>query len=259
MKFLALFLTILSSCCLAELEPRVTVEWISGSSDIRSGEPLHSVIKMKISKGWHTYWKNPGDIGLSYEIDANLPEGWTLGDIQYPKPKRITAHGFRSFIYEGDVLFPITMTPTSKTTGPIPEITATLSWLTVNDVMCIQEKVELRLSSAADPKTVDAAYLAIPNALPGAKLTILDTGEHLQITLTLPADSELDPTTFEVFPANRDIVSASSELKFKASPTSPTTWICIAEKSEHLTGEIESFSLELFKIGEPSWSISMAN
>ena len=58
---------------------------------------------------WHGYWSNPGDAGQGLKLWLDLPEGWQIGDLVYPVPKRLTISGLMNHIYEGPytVLLPI--------------------------------------------------------------------------------------------------------------------------------------------------------
>ena len=43
-----------------------------------------------MDKGWHTYWRNPGDSGGPIEIDWDLPKGFSVSDIKWPLPERLS-------------------------------------------------------------------------------------------------------------------------------------------------------------------------
>ena len=65
---------------------------------IRAGQPFRVGLHMKLDRGWHTYWKNPGDAGLPARLKWTLPEGFTAGPIQWPAPAahpRAAAHELR--------------------------------------------------------------------------------------------------------------------------------------------------------------------
>lgn len=110
-------------------ENMATAEWIPESNKVAPGELFRTVVRMKVNEGWHTYWENPGEGGLPIAVKAELPEGWTLGKIQFPAPIAFTTGQLHGFGYEGEVLFPLTITPpagsdaTELPAGIVPKIT----------------------------------------------------------------------------------------------------------------------------------------
>ncbi len=254
MRATALISVLIATSALAQ--QHATATWVTATQSITQGEPIHSIIKMKVSERWHTYWKNPGEGGIPIEIEAALPDGWKLDEIQYPAPKRLLTGELPSFGYEGEVIFPVTIHPPKDAQGSLPEIKAKLSWLTCNESNCVPGEAKLTLSTKGDTSVIQAAYRAIPKPLDGGKLEFTADKTQVVITLSLTEKTNIDPTLYEVFPITPNIISAASELRFKASENKPNTWIAIGKISEYIEINIKSLSLELFKSGEASWSIS---
>ena len=222
-----------------------TATWIPSESSIRGGESLRTVIKMNVNDGWHTYWTNPGEVGIPLALKAELPEGWSIGEIQYPAPKRFMTGELASYGYEGEIIFPVTITPPAGTEGKIPPLRTTLSWLTCNEKTCIPGKAQLKLSSSANPKLVATAYETLPLPLPDAKLTIISADEFIQMTLTLAADSDIHPSDYEIFPVTPNIIDPAAKPRFEPNPTTPHAWISTAPKSEYFTDNLEGLTLVL--------------
>jgi DsbC/DsbD-like thiol-disulfide interchange protein len=233
-----------------------TATWMTAGKSVADAAPIRSIIQIKVSDGWHTYWKNPGEGGIPIKIEAKLPDGWTLSDIQYPAPKRFTNGELPSIGYEGEILLPITLHPPKAAPSTLPELKATLSWLTCNESGCVPGEAELILSTKGDATAIQKAYDAIPKPLEGAKLEFVANKDLLSLTLTLPEKSKIDPSVYDVFPVTPDTISASSELRFKAIQGKSNAWIATGKSSEYLDVKIKSLSIELFKSGEPAWSIS---
>lgn len=255
MKATSLISVFLASASLVQAE-QATATWITASKSSESGKPIETVIRMKVAEGWHTYWKNPGEGGIPIKITANLPDGWKLGEILYPAPKRYASAELPSIGYEGEVMLPITIQPAKEAKGPLPEIKATLSWLTCNDASCVPGDAELTLSTTGDASVIQKAYEATPKPLDGAKLEFMADEKQVAMTLTIPGKSKIDPSVYDVFPVTPDTISAASELRFKASEGKPNTWVATGKSSEYIDVKIDSLSIELFKSGEPGWSIS---
>src|SRR5688500_8821506 len=66
------------------------------------GQTITLALVMQPAKGWHGYWKNPGDSGMETQIAWQLPPGLSAGPIQYPVPGRLTIGGLMNYVYEGD-------------------------------------------------------------------------------------------------------------------------------------------------------------
>jgi thiol:disulfide interchange protein DsbD len=256
MKTAALLSILIASSALAQVQ-HATATWAT-TQTATTGGPIQTVIRMKVDAGWHTYWKNPGEGGIPIKIEAKLPDGWKLGEIQYPAPKRYTTGELPSIGYGGEVFLPITIYPPkgARSDGKLPEIKANLSWLTCNESSCVPGEADLILSATGDPVVIQKAYDATPKPLEGAKLAFVTDKNQVTLTLTLPEKSKIDPTTYDVFPVTPDTISAASELHFKPTEGKPSTWTTIGKSSEYLDVKINSFTIEIFKTGEPAWSVS---
>jgi DsbC/DsbD-like thiol-disulfide interchange protein len=265
LQSLAMIRSILLLACLlpvsnagAQGKGHASASWIAEKGDIAAGSPIRTVIRMTVDEGWHTYWKNPGEVGIPISLKADLPEGWKLGEIEYPVPHRITTEGLTSFCLEGEVLLPLTLTPPSGFAGKLPALRGTLSWLACNDEGCIPGDAEIALSDVADPETASKAYAALPQPIPGAKLQLTLADDDIILTLILPADSEIDPSAFEVFPATRNVISPAAQPAFAKNPAAPGTWIAKAAKSEYLDGKPEGLALVLANKSGAAWTLSTA-
>ena len=57
-----------------------------------------------LEKGWHTYWKYPGESGKPLKVKWDTPKGSALSDLQWPVPERFQIGSFTNFIYKDHVL-----------------------------------------------------------------------------------------------------------------------------------------------------------
>ena len=87
----------------AELVPETTT--------IAAGKPFTVAVKLKHIEHGHSYWKNPGGPGKGTKLKWTLPEGFTAADPQWPAPKVGDAAGFVGYLYEGEVVPLVTITP----------------------------------------------------------------------------------------------------------------------------------------------------
>ncbi len=149
-------------------------------------------VKYTVAPGWHIYWENPGDTGMSTTIALTLPAGFSAGPVQYPGPESFVMPGdLVNYGYEGEVVLLSELTapavlPASGT------ITAETRWLVCSPAQCVpgSETLTLALGGAAEPAAGWRDRL--PEALP-ATATRLTDGLTTTITLVGPRSGEVFP------------------------------------------------------------------
>src|SRR6185503_19880555 len=52
--------------------PHVEAELVAAKTALVPGEPVQVALRLKMERGWHTYWQNPGDSGLPTKLNWNL-------------------------------------------------------------------------------------------------------------------------------------------------------------------------------------------
>ena len=63
--------------------PRAEASLISESDTHTAGQPLRVALRLRMAKGWYTYWRNPGDAGAPPELEFTLPDGITASPIAW--------------------------------------------------------------------------------------------------------------------------------------------------------------------------------
>src|SRR5689334_13174402 len=88
---IALALTLAGAAVSAQpaTTPHVTARLAAETTGAAPGSTLYAAVILTAEKGWHTYWRNPGDAGEATKIAWTLPAGWRAGDIVWPAPKRL--------------------------------------------------------------------------------------------------------------------------------------------------------------------------
>lgn len=94
-------------------------------------------------EGWHGYWRNPGDAGQGMTLEWTLPEGWRVGEAQYPVPQIYVTQGIMNHVFEGEhaVLLPLSV-PENIAPGAYP-ITVFGRWLTCSASLCVPQQATL--------------------------------------------------------------------------------------------------------------------
>lgn len=183
----------------AEVPTRgIDVELISEANSIQPGRPFQVALSIHHHEGFHTYWRNPGIVGVATSIDWALPDGFTAGTIQWPLPEQIDMSGHPAHGYERDVLLMVCITPPKTLTKPAYTISGTASWMACAAACHPGSKrfsITLPVEVDADKTSVhrprfDAAKAELPHRLPGWSGTWLSGEDGTQITLqiTPPTD-----------------------------------------------------------------------
>jgi thiol:disulfide interchange protein DsbD len=125
---------------------RDTVSLVSDTDAVAAGKPFRVGLHIRLAPGWHTYWRNPGDAGVPPQLRLDLPPGAEASDIAWPAPRRIAEGPVMTYAYTGDLLLPVTVTPT-RGGGAMP-ITAHARWLVCKEI-CVPEEATFRLDLPA--------------------------------------------------------------------------------------------------------------
>lgn len=126
--------------------PHIEVELISEVAQVQPGEPFRVGLRMLPDVHWHTYWKNPGDSGLSTEMAWTLPEGASASPIQWPYPERVPMGHLVNYGYGGEHLLPVTVNPPEDLApGEEFPIVVAAEWLVCEEI-CIPGDAELSMS-----------------------------------------------------------------------------------------------------------------
>jgi DsbC/DsbD-like thiol-disulfide interchange protein len=124
----------------------VTVELISEKSSIQLGTPVRLGLHFLILKGWHIYWKNPGESGLPVRVEWQLPQEFKASELQWPIPHWIRLLNLVNFGYEDEVLLPIALESTvSQKRGASITFKGTVKWLACQEV-CVPGKSSVVLT-----------------------------------------------------------------------------------------------------------------
>jgi thiol:disulfide interchange protein len=119
---------------------------IADVSSIQPGQRFRLGVLYRIEPGWHIYWKYSGDSGIPTKIEWQLPQGFTIQDLQWPLPLREKEPGdLEVFAYSSEVLlFADVVAPAGLPPGPFT-IQAKSDWL-VCQSLCVPGHAQLSLT-----------------------------------------------------------------------------------------------------------------
>src|SRR5688572_1302427 len=139
----------------------VEVELLSASRAVTPGETMWVAIRLKPSRGWHTYWRYAGDVGSAPSVEWKLPSGWKAGEIVWPTPNRMSSPPLASYGYKRELVLatPIEV-PRNARIGSTVNIAGRITWV-VCDEECVSDEVDLSVTRpvAASP-VIDAVVTA---------------------------------------------------------------------------------------------------
>lgn len=84
---------------------------ISAVEATGSGTRLDVGLQLRLTPGWHTYWRTPGDAGVAPTIDWQGSENLAGATVAWPAPLHLPpAGGLETIGYENGVVLPISVT-----------------------------------------------------------------------------------------------------------------------------------------------------
>jgi thiol:disulfide interchange protein len=179
------------------------------------GSTLYVALVQAIDKGWHTYWRNPGDAGEPTKITWTLPAGWRAGDIVWPAPKRLPVGPLMNYGYEDEAILatPIEV-PADAKIGETAHIAAKAQMLVCADV-CVPQDADLTLDvpitatgGVADPiwgAKIAAALAAAPKPS-GLTATYQLAGQTLKVAIAGPALAGLSGADAYFYPETPGLI-----------------------------------------------------
>ncbi len=137
------------------------------------GKTMWLGLHIQHQKGWHTYWKNPGDSGLPTQLQWQLPSGWSAGETHWPIPDKIRVGEMTNYGFEGSSLLatPVSMTAAAKLTEA-QEVTLQANWLVCRQECIPQEgRFVLRIPGQSSQAVNGALFEALLRQQPQALVT----------------------------------------------------------------------------------------
>ncbi|MEP7062330.1 MAG: thioredoxin family protein [Betaproteobacteria bacterium] len=205
----------------------VEAELIAQKTAFIPGADNVVALRLTLDKGWHTYWRNPGDSGLPTTLEWKLPAGVSAGPIEWLPPQLLPAGPLTNYGYEDVALHPVTLRTAPAFSGAqVVTLAARADWLVCRET-CIPEGADLTLSLPVAPDAVDdprdgalitAALATLPGPLDrrGWKADARGDGQHVVVALTPPGGAA-DPGALRFFPDDDGRIEPSGAQKLARS------------------------------------------
>ncbi len=171
----------------------VTATLVPETAALAPGQRLAVGLHLRMAEGWHTYWRNPGDSGMPTRIRWTLPEGFTAGDIQWPRPERMPTGPLMSYGYGGEVLMISDLVVPATLAAREVTLAARVTWLECREA-CLPGRADLSItlpvaSGGGPPRPDWAAAFAraraqVPRPDPRLKAEASAAGDTLVLAVS---------------------------------------------------------------------------
>ena len=203
----------------------VSLSLLSDKTAAVPGTTLHVAVRAKIAPEWHIYWTNPGETGLPTVIKWNIPAGCSIGETNYPVPKRYNqkitdAVSMVSHTFEGEVFFAAAIEiPGSLETGSALEISADVDWQACKEICTAPTttplKISLPVNVTADDSPAAGLIRAALESRTG-KTMVIDfvhekSAQALKITGQIPEDAKPPETGAAFLPSLAGLVPPNAD------------------------------------------------
>lgn len=209
---------LLSASAFAQQPAPVTAELIAEKETVRPEEEFFLALKLTLPKGWHVYWKNPGDAGEAVDLKLDLPRGFVETRRLWPTPDRFSVGSLTEYGYKKEAFLLIGVrAPEEIKTGDVLEISGRAVWLACHKecVPMAQEVSTLIMTGKEDggfknPEVVQA-LAGLPRKTDGA--FFYETPDSLILSVPVPDQAE----TAYFFSETFDVLNYSAPQSMKTA------------------------------------------
>ncbi len=199
------------------IRPRLIAE----SANPAPGTTVAIAIEMRTEKGWHGYWKNPGEAGVAPILKWTLPKGVTIGTARFPVPTLLTVAGLANYVFESDhaLILPLTI-PADVSRGAKLPVALNANWLACTDEVCVPETGHFALDltvgdGARDQRARFDDWRRMLPMLLGGQAVFARAGKELRLAIPWPAGSPVISPHF--FPADSGLIADAAPQRFSRS------------------------------------------
>lgn len=182
-------------------------------------KPIQLLLEFQVAPKWHTYWTNPGQVGLATDLEWQLPDGWSLQQVEWPTPESFEQEGIFSFGYEGTQFVVVTLQPSKQALQGSFPIHVTMKGALCNSI-CVPERAdgnqEIQIGDAlvsdeAGQALLEKAKKRIPHELLCVEMIL----SNHEVDLLIPRMPDIDQVlSLRFFPESEDWNEAINTLTY---------------------------------------------
>ncbi len=228
-----------------------------------AGGTVYVALRQTIDKGWHTYWRNPGDSGEATRITWTLPAGWQAGAFVWPTPSRLPIGPLLNYGYTGEVLLPLPLqVPASARPGSTARLEAHAQFL-VCELTCVPEEARLTIdvpvvAAAARPDPVwgerIASALAAAPKPAGLAAVYRVEGETLKLAVTGGPLTGADLSRAYFFPFSPTLIDHAKPQAIERGAQGVT--LTLPGGYAFGASEIPATVTGVLSLGDSAWEVS---
>jgi DsbC/DsbD-like thiol-disulfide interchange protein len=256
------------SLLLADEPQPAQLQLICEKDGIVPGQTFYLGLHIKHDKGWHTYWKNPGDVGLPPSIKWDLPKGFIAHPFQWASPGLHKMGIIDVQAFHGEITHIIPMeAPANLKTGMKIKLLGHASWLMCSK-NCIPGNKDLSITlqvvkhakiSSRWKKQFAATREGLPKAVKGWNISAKTVGEYIEM-LIQPGTKQIPlphPYFFcdanhittqekpEYLPDGRDLVIRMRKTEWAPKKISRLTGHLHSKKGWDSQGKIHNMEVDI--------------
>jgi suppressor for copper-sensitivity B len=160
-------------------DSRAAVRLITATDNIAASQILEAGLEFRFAKGWHGYWRTPGDAGIPPTVDWSASENISGGDISWPAPHRLVIDELQNSVYENDVVLPVKLFLKQAQTSA--RIKASISYAACSEI-CVPLQADLTLplptgagGTSAESVLINSAQKQVPGSPDAAGIDVIRT------------------------------------------------------------------------------------
>ncbi len=223
--------------CQAEENKGLHISLISDSISIAPGDSFTVGLHIRHHPGFHTYWKNPGIVGMATAMEWTLPPGFKAGKIQWPFPELTTMASHPCHGYERDVTLPVKITAPKNITSKTITLTAKTRWMCCakdcypgfKDFSITLPVSKQNILNKNTSKLFQQSVRELPKLTAPWKTKLITMADHATIKLQLTPNKEDSPAPEYAFSEDGQI---SSNLAQKFIKQTDGSYLMTIARSE---------------------------
>jgi suppressor for copper-sensitivity B len=181
-------------------DSRAAVRLITATDNVPADSTLEAGLEFRFAKGWHGYWRTPGDAGIPPAVDWSASENISGEEISWPAPHRLVIDELQNSVYENGVVLPVKLFLKQAHTSV--RIKASITYAACSDV-CVPLEAELTLAlptgaggTSAQSGLISSAQKRVPGSPDAAGVDVIGTrfaGPASEPTLVVDLKSRSGP------------------------------------------------------------------
>jgi DsbC/DsbD-like thiol-disulfide interchange protein len=144
-------------------DARSAARLIAGARSSSPDAPLRAGIEIRLGRGWHTYWRYPGDAGVPPRFDFEGSQNVKAVEVLWPAPRRLPEAGLDTIGYDRDVVLPLRVTAQD----PAKPVTLRMKLdYAICEKLCVPAQTKAALALAGGKSAQDARLTAAEASVP---------------------------------------------------------------------------------------------